>query len=91
VVEAVVERRAGDGDAELAGVGEVRQRHAAGLGALAEEDVLGRALQRAPFAYPALERATGAVVGEAVGIEPLQGPCPGEWCQSWPPATRAER
>jgi len=72
VVEAVVERRAGDGDAELAGVGEVRERHAAGLGALAEDDVLGRALQRAPCAHPALERAADAVVGEAVGIEPLQ-------------------
>ena len=46
VIEPVRERLAGDGDTELAGVGEVRQRHAPRLGPLAEDHVAGRAVQR---------------------------------------------
>ena len=55
-----------------AGVGEVRQRHATRLGRLAEDDVAGGAVQRAPVAHPPLQRPADAVVGEGVGVGHLQ-------------------
>ena len=48
VVEPMIERHTGDRDAEPARVGEVGQAEAAGLVLLAEDDVLLRAVQRAP-------------------------------------------
>lgn len=72
VVEPVRERRAGDGDAELGGVGEVRQHHAARLERLPEDHVAGGAMQRPPVAHAAFQRPADAVVGEGVGIGHLQ-------------------
>lgn len=66
------ERRAGDGDAELSGVGEVRQRHTARLGRLTEDHVARGAVQRAPVTHPPLKRPADAVVGEGVGVVHLQ-------------------
>ena len=54
--------------AELGRVGEVRERHAAGLGRLAEDHVPRRPVQRPPVAHPPLQRPEDAVVGEGVGI-----------------------
>ena len=72
VEEPVRERRAGDGDAELSGVGEVRQRHAARLGRLAEDHVSGCAVERSPISHATLQRAPDAVVGEGIRIGHLQ-------------------
>jgi hypothetical protein len=68
VEEAARERRAAEGDAEFGGVGEVRQRHAARLGRLAEDHVPWGSVQRAPVARPPLQRPADAVVGEGLGI-----------------------
>ena len=48
VVEPVIQRGPGDGDAEIAHVGEVGQPHPAGLMDLAEDDLLLLAVQGAP-------------------------------------------
>ena len=48
VVEPVIEQRAGDGDAKVGHVGEVRQPHPAGFMNLAEDDLLFRAIKCAP-------------------------------------------
>ena len=72
VEEPVRERRPGDGDAELGGIGEVGECHAARLGRLAEDDVAGGAMERAPVAHPPLQRPAAAVVGEGVGVGHLQ-------------------
>jgi hypothetical protein len=48
VVEPVVEGDAGDGDAQIAHVGEVGQPDPAGLVDLAEDDLLLLAVQSAP-------------------------------------------
>ena len=70
--ETVRERRAGDGDTELGRVGEVRKRHPAGLGRLAEDHVARRPVQDAPVAHPPLQRPPDPVVGEGAGIGHLQ-------------------
>ena len=66
VIEAVIERPAGDGDAEVVHVGEVRQPDHAGLVGLAEDHLPVRPVDRAPGADAALERAADA------GIEVLR-------------------
>ena len=48
VIEPVIERLAGDGDAQVGHVGEIRQPHPARLMDLAEDHLLVRAVQRAP-------------------------------------------
>jgi hypothetical protein len=63
---------AGDGDGEFRGIGEVRQRHSAGLGHLAEDDVALRAVQGAPLPHPPLQGPPDAVVGEGVRVGHLQ-------------------
>jgi hypothetical protein len=70
----VRERRTVYGDAELGRVGEVRERHAARLGRLAEDHVARRPVQRAPVAHPPLQRPADAVVGEGVGVGNLKMP-----------------
>ena len=67
VVEPVIERDAGDRDAEIGHVGEVGQPGAAGLVRLAEDDVLLLAVHGAPGADPALQGAAdaGAEIGMA--------------------------
>jgi hypothetical protein len=72
VVEPVGQGPAGDGDGEVRGVGEVGQRHAAGLGRLAEDDVPLRAVQGAPVAHPPLQGPPDVVVGEGVRVGHLQ-------------------
>ena len=66
------ERHADDGDAELCGVGEVRQRHAPRLGRLAEDHLARGAVQRAPVAYTPLQRPADTVVREGVRLVHLQ-------------------
>ena len=56
VVEPVIERRAGNRDARVRHVGEVRQAHAAGLVDLAEDDLPLGAVQRPPGADAPLHR-----------------------------------
>ncbi len=56
VIEPVVERGAGDDDAELVHIGEVGQAHRARLMGLAKDDLLLRPVQRAPGADTPLER-----------------------------------
>ena len=63
-----------DRHAERAGVGEVRQRHAARLGRLPEDHIALGPMQRAPVADPALEGSAHAVVREDVRIRHLQVP-----------------
>ena len=60
VVEPVVEELAGHADAEVGRVGEVREPHPTRLVGLAEDDVLVRAVDRAPRADAPLERAADA-------------------------------
>jgi hypothetical protein len=55
VVEPVIEQAPGDGHRRVGHVGEVRQPHAAGLMRLAEDDLLGRAVQRPPHPDAPLE------------------------------------
>ena len=55
VVETVVERRAGDGDGEIAHLGEVGQTHAPRFVDLAKDDLLVRAMDGAPGADPTLQ------------------------------------
>jgi hypothetical protein len=71
VVQPVLERLAGDGDAEVAHVGEVRQAEPAGLVQLAEEHLLLRAVQRPPAADPALEGAADAAAELGVAAQHL--------------------
>jgi hypothetical protein len=61
----------GDGHAELVAVGEVTGAQPARLVDLAEEDLLGRAMQRPPALDAPLQRPHLAV-GEAAGVLPLQ-------------------
>ena len=55
VVETVVERRAGDGDGEIAHLGEVGQTHTPRFVDLAKDDLLVRAVDGAPGADPTLQ------------------------------------
>ncbi len=71
VVDHVRERRPRHRHAELGAVGEVAGAQPAGLVDLAEEHLLGRAVQRPPALDPPLEGAQLAV-GEAAGVLPLQ-------------------
>ena len=64
MVESVLKRLAGDVDAELGDVGEVRQPLLTRRMLLAKDHLLLRAMQRLPNPHPALERATDAA-GEA--------------------------
>ena len=48
VIESMIEPRAGDGDAEVGHVGEIRQPHPARLMDLAEDHLLVRAMQGPP-------------------------------------------
>ena len=64
MVEAVLERLAGDADTEFRDVGEVRQPLLTRWMLLAKDHLLLRAMQRLPSPHPALERATDAA-GEA--------------------------
>ena len=61
MVEPVIERLAGDGDAGAAHVGEIRQADAAGLMHLPEDDLLLLAVDGAPGADAPLQRAANAV------------------------------
>ena len=72
VIEQVFQRLAGDGDAELPGVGEVRQGLAPRLLVLAKDHVAPRPAQRAPIPNPALERPADLVVRKALRVSPLQ-------------------
>jgi hypothetical protein len=71
VINQVREGRAGDGQAEVAAVSEVAGAEPARLMDLAEEDLLGRAVQRPPLFDPPLQRSQLAV-GEAAGVLTLQ-------------------
>ena len=55
VVETVVERRTGDGDGEIAHLGEVGQTHTPRFVDLAKDDLLVRAWMAAPGADPTLQ------------------------------------
>src|SRR3990172_1652076 len=68
VVEPMVERNAGNRDAEPARVGEVGQAEAAGLVLLAEDDILLRASQRPPSPHAPFESAPDA--GADLGMAP---------------------
>jgi hypothetical protein len=70
VIEAMIERLAGDGDAERAGVGEVGQPEPAGLVRLAEDHLLLWPMERPPGEDPSLQRA--ADIGVEVGMTPAQ-------------------
>lgn len=72
MVEPVRERLPGDGDAEAARLGEVRQGHPPRLGALAEDHVLGGSMQGPPLTHPALQGPPDAIVGEALRAGHLQ-------------------
>ena len=82
VVEPVGEGPAGDGDAELPGIGEVGQRHVTWRRRLAEDDVLVRAMQRSPVAYPPLQRPPDAIAGERSGSAR-------RWAGASPPGRRS--
>ena len=60
VVQAMIQRGAGDRHAQAAGVGEVRQTELARRVGLAEDDFLLRTVHGAPLANAALERAANA-------------------------------
>ena len=68
VIEPMLQRDAGDRDAERARVGEVGQAETAGLVLLAEDDVLLRAGQRPPGPHAPLQRAPDA--GADLGMAP---------------------
>jgi hypothetical protein len=72
MVEPVREGLAGDGDAEVRGIGEVGQRHPAGRWHLAEDDVPLLAVQGAPVAHPPLQGPSDAIIGEGVRVGHLQ-------------------
>jgi hypothetical protein len=72
VVEPMGQGLAGDGDGEFRRIGEVGQRHPAGLGHLAEDDVALRTVQGAPVAHPPLQGPPHAVVREGVRVGHLQ-------------------
>ena len=65
----MIQRDAGDADAEIGHVGEVRQSHPAGLVDLPEDDLLLWAMDGAPGANPALHRAPDA--RSEIGMAPL--------------------
>jgi hypothetical protein len=71
VIDQVVERRAGEGDAERAHVGEIALGEPPRLVGLCEEHLPGRPFQGAPLFDPALE-ATELDVGEPSRKAPLQ-------------------
>ena len=61
VVEPVFERNTGDGDAELRGIGEIRQTLLPGWMLLTEDDLPLGSVQRLPQADPALQSPAPAV------------------------------
>jgi hypothetical protein len=71
VIKQMREGRPGDRDAEVAAVGEVAGAQPARRVDLAEEDLLGRPVQRPPLLDPALQRPHLAV-GEPAGVLALQ-------------------
>ena len=71
VVDQVVERRAGDGDAEFAHVGEITLGEPPRFVGLCEEYLLGRSFEGAPLFDPALQ-ATELDIGEPSRKAPLQ-------------------
>ncbi len=60
VIEAVIERHAGDADAEIAHIGEIGQPHPARRMLLPENDVTIRAVECSPAANAPLQRAADA-------------------------------
>jgi hypothetical protein len=72
VVDQVGEGAAGDGDTQVGAVGEVGGGQPAGVVDLGEEDLLGGAALGPPLLDPPLQRPQLAV-GEAPGVQPLQG------------------
>ncbi len=72
VEKPVLQRHATDGDAEPGRIREVRQRHPARLGRLAEDHVALGAVQGTPVADAALEGAADPVIGEGIRIGHLQ-------------------
>ena len=70
VIEPMIERDAGDGDAERARVGEVGQAETAGLMLLAEDHILLGPCERPPGPHAPFQRA--ADVGIEVGMTPAQ-------------------
>ena len=60
MVKSVLERLAGDADAEFRGVGEVRQALLSRRMLLAKDHLLLRTMYRLPNPHPTLERATDA-------------------------------
>ena len=63
VVEPMIERHAGDGDAKRRGIGEIRQALLTRRMLLAEDHLALRAMQRLPQADPPLQRAA-QIIGE---------------------------
>ena len=61
VIEPMVQRLAGDVDAQAAGVGEVRQALEARRVVLAEDDIALRPMLRLPMPHPPFQRAADAV------------------------------
>jgi hypothetical protein len=72
VVDQVREGAAMQGDAQLGAVGEVRRTQAAGVVDLGEEHFLGGAVLGPPPLDPSLQ-GPQLPVGEASGVQPLQG------------------
>ena len=68
MVEPVIQRLAGNGDGQVAHVGEVRQPEPAGLVRLAEDHLLLGPMQRPPGADPPLQRPPGP--GAEFGMPP---------------------
>jgi hypothetical protein len=71
VVDQMVERLAGDGDAEIGHVGEVTLGEPARLVGLCEEHLPGRSFEGTPSLDPPLQ-ATELDVGESARVAPLQ-------------------
>lgn len=61
MVETVIERLSGDGDASAAHIGEIRQAEAAGFVRLPEDDFLFLAMDSAPGSDATLDRAANGV------------------------------
>ncbi len=73
VVDQVREGHAGQGDAQVGAVGEVRSSQPSGVVDLAEEDLLGGAVLGPPLLDPSLQ-STQLPIAEAAGVLPFQLP-----------------